>query len=135
MIAGQNIIYLPGTTVEPGGYMHGKIFDGTYCGLITAPIATATSTEEEIPVMLTVNNFRLYPNPTTGKFTIEQTGGALIDIVRVEIYGMLGSKVMSGQISSEKKHEFSIAELPAGVYFVKIFAGVEARTIKLIKTN
>jgi len=135
MIAGQNIIYLPGTTVEPGGYMHGKIFDGTYCGLITAPIATATSTEEEIPVMLTVNNFRLYPNPTTGKFTIEQTGGALIDIVRVEIYGMLGGKVMSGQISSEKKHEFSIAEFPAGVYFVKIFAGVEARTIKLIKTN
>jgi hypothetical protein len=41
MIAGLNILYQPGTRVEYGGYMHGRIApDGPWCGVQPAtPVA------------------------------------------------------------------------------------------------
>ena len=81
------------------------------------------------------SSFILYPNPTTGQFTIEQTSGDVQNNVRVEIYGMQGSKVMTGQMNAEKKHDFSISGFPVGLYFVKVIAGEDVGTIKLIKTN
>jgi len=135
MIAGQNIIYYPGTTVQPGGYMHGKIFDGSYCGQKSPSIVTTTPDENSVPVILAQSSFKLYPNPTTGKFTIEQTSGSVYERVKVEIYGMRGEKVLTGELLGEMKHDFSISDFPAGLYFVKVMAGEDAQTIKLIKTH
>ena len=134
MIAGVNILYLPGTKVEPAGYMLGKIYDGAYCGKQSASIVTVFSQENEPAAVALKSTFKLYPNPTTGKFTIEQSG-VIYEKVKVEIYSILGGKVMTGYLTGETKHEFSIADFPAGVYFVKVFAGSEAETIKLIKSN
>ena len=134
-IAGQNIIYLPGTTVEPGGYMHGKIFDGAYCGYKSPSLVNSAEGTVEQPVILQNSSFKLYPNPTTGNFTLEQTSGSLHESVKVEIYGIQGGRVMSGELTREKKHEFSISDFPAGLYFVKVVAGNEAETIKLVKIN
>jgi hypothetical protein len=136
MIAGQNIIYLPGTLVEPGGYMLGKIApNGPYCGQQPTSMVTVITGEDELPVMTQQSAFNLYPNPTTGKFTLEQTGGMVGGIVKVAIYGMHGEKVLSRDLAGERKYELSIAELTAGLYFVKIVSGEYNRTIKLIKTN
>ena len=135
MIAGQNIIYYPGTTVLEGGYMLGKIFDGLYCGQKAPSVVTTTPDENAVPVVLSQSSFTLYPNPTAGKFTIEQTSGSLHERVRVEIYGMRGEKVLTGELPGEMKHDFSISGLPDGLYFVKVIAGEDTRTIKLIKTR
>ncbi|MCX6307183.1 MAG: T9SS type A sorting domain-containing protein [Bacteroidetes bacterium] len=134
MIAGQNIIYNPGTTVYAGGYMRGYISETDRCGAKSASIVNAGSGEDE-QVFVQKTAFRLYPNPTTGTFTVEQTRGVLHEVVKVEIYSMLGGKVMTGQLNGETKREFSISEFPVGVYFVKVLAGSEAETIKLIKVN
>ncbi|MEI7727628.1 MAG: hypothetical protein WCK09_21145, partial [Bacteroidota bacterium] len=46
MIAGQNILYLPGTTVVSGGYMLGKIApNGPYCGQQAPSIVTVVTGE------------------------------------------------------------------------------------------
>jgi hypothetical protein len=136
MIAGQNIIYLPGTLVEPGGYMIGKIApNGPYCGQQPTSLVTVLTGEDELPVITQTASFSLWPNPTTGKFTLEQTGDTGSKTVKVVIYGMHGEKVITRDLSGEKKYELSIAELPVGLYFVKVVSGEYTRTIKLIKTN
>jgi hypothetical protein len=134
MIAGQNIIYLPGTTVLPGGYMHGYI-STTYCGTKSPAIVATATGENELPAISQKTAFKIYPNPTTGNFTLEQTTGAQFQVVNVEIYSMRGGKVMTRQLTGERKHDFSISEFPAGLYFVKVVAGGDAETLKLIKTN
>ena len=115
--------------------MHGKIFDGAYCGYKSPSLVNSVEGTVEQPVILQNSSFKLYPNPTTGNFTLEQTSGSLHESVKVEIYGIQGGRVMSGELTREKKHEFSISDFPAGLYFVKVVAGNEAETIKLVKIN
>ena len=135
MIAGQNIVYKPGTTVELNGYMHGYISLTDHCGAKSATIVTAVAGEDPLPMISQKSSFRIYPNPTAGNFTLEHTGGSQNGTIKVAIYGTHGEKVMTRELTSEKKYEFSIFEFPAGLYFVKVVAGEEAETLKLIKTN
>ena len=134
MIAGQNIIYLPGTSVQAGGYMHGYISD-TYCGQKAPAIVTTPAGNEELPVISQNIYFSLYPNPTTGSFTLEQKGEKLYGKVNVDVFGMRGDKVLTSEMTGEKKHEFTLSQLPAGLYFVKVVAGEYTETIKLVVTR
>ena len=137
MIAGVAIRYKPGTKVVSGGYMYGHIAPGgPWClPVATLPIGAIATGEDELPMASQKSSFRLYPNPTSGKFTLEQTGGPLNGIVKVAIIGMHGEKVLTRELSGEKKYEFSIGEFPVGLYFVKVIAGEDAETLKLVKTN
>jgi hypothetical protein len=133
MIAGQNIVYQPGTKVLPGGYMRGYI-SNQYCNEGVHLPSTITG-GESVPAITEKASFRIYPNPAGGKFTLEQKGAALNQDVRVEIYTMQGEKVMARELIQEKKTEFSIEEFTPGLYFVKVIAGEFVETIKLIKTH
>jgi hypothetical protein len=55
--------------------------------------------------------------------------------IRVEVYNMSGSRVMTEQMIGQKQHEFNFSDLPFGMYFVKIVADNYVETIKLIKTR
>lgn len=136
-IAGVNIIYYPGTTVQAGGYMHGYIAaGGPWCGAKSSTIPDAiTQPEVTTPVTVEQAFFSLYPNPTNGNFTLVQKGEKQYGTVKVEVYTMNGEKVMTEQMIGEKKHEFSFSEVPAGLYFVRIIADGYVETIKLIKTR
>ncbi len=135
MIAGHNILYKPGTTVEPGGKMHGYItLNNQYCAQKAPTIPTVTGTEEPGTVIQRTV-FSLYPNPTSGNFTVEQKGENLFGTVQVEVFGMTGEKMMTGVITGETKHEFSLPELQHGLYFVKVSAGGNVETFKLVKTR
>ena len=135
MIAGRNIIYYPETRVETGGYMLGKIYSGSYCGTLSPSMVTMVNGDNEMSAISPKVAYRLYPNPTTGNFIIEQTNGVVKVGVKVEIYNMTGDKVTTVPLSGEKKQEYSISDFPAGVYFVKVFGGIVVETFKLIKTN
>ncbi len=128
-IAGQKITYLPGTKVNPGGYMHGYI-SNEFCPVIPPAITNAQQTASPVVEML---KFRLYPNPTSGRFTVQQVGDQLADEVMVEVYTMLGERILTDRMNGVKKHEFVLPELPAGIYVVKIQAGDTIETVKLIR--
>ena len=133
-IAGQNIRYLPNTKVLAGGYLHGFISD-QYCGQQPPSIpSTAAGTGEQITVRQSTV-FTIYPNPTSGTFTVEQKSGMDYSRVTVEIYGMRGDRLQSVAMIREKHHEFNVSDLPAGLYFVKIVAEDHNETIKLVKTK
>ncbi len=134
MIAGHNILYLPGTTVEPSGYMHGYITTtNTYCGAKSASIVAVQPKEEVKPFISSQSAFKLYPNPTSGEFTLEIAGGTGKDKVDVEIYGLRGDKVLTTSLEGQSKYKLSLAGKPVGVYFMRVISGGITETLKIVK--
>jgi hypothetical protein len=117
--------------------MHGYIHTtGPWCGAKEAVLPETSAQEDTQPaVAFEQARFSLFPNPTTGNFTLVQKGDRQFGTVKVEIYTMNGERVMTEQMIGEKKHEFRFSEVPTGLYFVKIVADDYVETIKLIKTR
>jgi hypothetical protein len=89
----------------------------------------------ETPAIGSPNNsfFKIYPNPTPGKFTLELNGDFTSSQVHVEIFGVLGDRILSKDMQIERKQEFSLAEKPTGVYIIHVTSGLNSETEKIIK--
>ena len=110
-IAGQSINYYPGTTVYAGGYMHGYI-SSTFCNPYNHPgAAPVVAGSGDEPDLSRPGNsfFRIYPNPTDGNFTLELKGGAETSQVHVDIFGILGDRILSKDMLIDRKQEFSLS--------------------------
>ncbi len=133
-IAGVNILLLPGTTVQSGGYLLGRISTGTYCnGGMAAPMVASGIEDNVGSIAVEQIHFIVYPNPTNGNFTLFQKGDKLYGNVKVEVYTMRGDKVMNETMIGEKQHDFGFSQMPAGLYFVKVVADGYVETMKLVK--
>ena len=132
MIAGQNILFYPGASVAPGGYLHGYIAPGgPYC---TSPaIATSAMGTTDKTMLAGQPFFSIYPNPTCGAFTLVLSGYDPAEKISVEIYNMKGEKIISTGISNEMKHEFSLSGRPAGIYLIRILSKNTPGTARIIK--
>ena len=134
MIAGHSISYLPGTHALHGAYMHGYITtNNQYCGGMAPAMVTVVTGDEPVPDVSASHAFRVYPNPTTGNFTVEPVGDPTPGQVRVDVLNINGVKVLSEEITWEGKHLFSISTRPPGIYFIHILSGDRTETVKLIK--
>jgi hypothetical protein len=112
--------------------MYGHISDN-YC-LKKVPSMVSTDTGEDEGTRDALNPlFGLYPNPTSGNFTIVQLQDKIYESVTVEVYNMSGAKVMTGLMQGENKHAFKLSGMNSGLYFVKISGGGAVQTIKLVK--
>ncbi len=90
---------------------------------ITFPRTCTISDVEEVTEQKT--NV-LYPNPTTGSFTIE-----LVEESNISIYNMLGQQIMQlGKVSGLQ--HFDIGNAPKGLYFIQIQNGNQTEVKKLI---
>jgi hypothetical protein len=138
LIAGQNILVQPNSAVQNGAYAHFYI-STNFCPVVPPmPAAQATGTdgsEVNSHPSLEVGKFTLFPNPTSGNFTLVQKGEHMCNNVSVEVYGMRGDRLLSSRMIGEKQHEFITSDLPTGLYFVKIVAEGYSETIKLVKTR
>jgi len=135
LVAGQKISILPNTTVvQPGAYLWAHI-STNYCAPADAPALIAGNGAPQQSAMFNHASFSLFPNPTNGNFTLVQKGETTFGNVKIEVFNMSGSRVMTGQMVGEKRHEFASSALPAGIYFVKVVADDYVETIKLIKTR
>lgn len=132
MIAGVAIIYKPGTKVMNQGYMLGRI-SAHYCGgNVQSFIAVATDVPE-VPTISGQSFFKVYPNPTTGVFTLEFTQDQPLENVKVEVYGMQGEKVLNTLVQGERKHTFSLEGKPTGIYFIRVSSRDKLGSQKIIK--
>ncbi|MEI7727274.1 MAG: T9SS type A sorting domain-containing protein, partial [Bacteroidota bacterium] len=133
-IAGQRITYYPGTKVFAGGYLHGYI-SSTFCNPYIHPgdAPVVADNGEQLDPFRPDNSFvRIYPNPTTGNFTLELKGEATSSQVHIEIFGILGDKILSKDMLIEQKQEFSLTDKPVGVYVVHVRSGLDSETQKII---
>jgi PKD repeat protein len=132
LVAGQNILFNPGTTVFPGGYLHGYIApEGPYC---TVPaMASAITGSQELTKVPEQSFFTLYPNPTSGTFILALNGYIPSEKTRITIYNMKGEKIISAVMADEMKHEFSLSGKPSGIYLVRVVGEKYAGTARVIK--
>jgi len=68
----------------------------------------------------------LYPNPTTGAFTIE-----LVEKSNICIYNMLGQQIMQLNEASGIQH-LDLGNAPKGMYFIQIQSGSQTEVKKII---
>ncbi len=79
---------------------------------ITTLSVTVTGINE-----LASSDLKIYPNPTTGIFIIENKGG---DIQKIKIYNLLGEQILVDKISKDSKQIIDLSNQTKGVYFVEI---------------
>jgi hypothetical protein len=134
LIAGQKISFMPGTKVFPGGYLHAYIAPaGPWCGTKSTAFVEIAEETTEITAGSGKSFFSLFPNPTTGAFTLELKGLEETAELRVEMYGIYGERLTSTELKGRKKYELSLEDKPAGIYFVRVVSGKYAGTGKIIK--
>jgi hypothetical protein len=75
------------------------------------------------------NEIGIYPNPTTGVFTVEAE-----NISRVEVYNLIGQKVSSEEMFTSKTN-IDMTGFDTGIYMVRIIAnGTEiTRKVSVIR--
>jgi hypothetical protein len=140
LISGHTIRIIPGAVVAAGGYLHGYISsDCFYCNAVphTLPQALKDETEagiSETGIAATDNAglFRVYPNPTTGTFTLELTSRENLSGT-VEIYGIRGEKLLTQVLKGERMHEFSLHDKPNGMYIIRVVTEGVSGTSRVIK--
>lgn len=134
MIAGQNILYNPGTIVAPGGYVNGYISPaGPWCS--TPPIIAVPSGAGSISPATEQPFYRIYPNPTAGKFMVELTSPAIHGKWKVEIFDMNGEKLLSQELTGERNRQFSLSGRPAGIFLVRVLAGELHASSRIIRQD
>jgi len=80
-------------------------------------------------LIVSEGNINVYPNPGTGKFTINSSDA----INSVEVYNLLGKQVYSEQLSNQlSTAEIDISDFAKGIYFVKISDGKNTSTRKIL---
>jgi hypothetical protein len=133
LVAGQNILMYPGTSVNSGGYMLARIANAyNYCTLGAAKELAEFSTSQSTEVYNVNTIFNLYPNPSNGVFTVEQKSTGNVGDMRVDIFTLRGEQVYRSVLPDQKKHEFRLDHLVNGMYILKIQKGDHFQTFKLV---
>jgi hypothetical protein len=138
LIAGYRISILPTTIVDPGGYMHGYITTtNDYCGSLAKGIVSVVTGEEEFNAVPVPDSqiFTIFPNPTTGTFTIQNRSAITTGKVEIEIYNMRGDRIYATSYTDERSHLFTLTGLPPGLHLVKVISGDKVESFKLIVTR
>jgi hypothetical protein len=138
LVAGQNVKLQEGTRAHSGSYFHVWIDPtGNYCNQ-PAPLLASETYQESTELVLNEafeqhSNIKIYPNPTTGQFTLEfinaETNGSRL----VEIYSMMGELIISREISGEQSWRFNLAGKAKGIYIVRVVQGSEMEIWKVVK--
>jgi hypothetical protein len=132
-IAGSKITFLPGTAVASGGTMHANIApSGPWC-----PMSPVVKEGEELQVSgvtMLNDSFRIYPNPTSGSFTIENNNTGSNDAVKMEVVSLMGKTVMQNQLINSKQ-QYNLTGSQPGLYFIRLTSGNQTETVKLILTK
>ena len=137
LIAGQNIVFLPGTIVVSGGYLWGKITTtDQYCGVLGPVLKDVVSGAGDAQQPLPWSSgLRVYPNPASSLVTVELRGVAAGAESRMELFGIQGNRIGSNSITGPGSCSFSVADLPSGVYMLRIVSGSEVQTRMVVKQN
>ena len=135
LIAGTNIVFLPGSRVFSGGRLKAWITtNAEYCGndIIAGPVVLKGN--ETQGSVVSVGNIRVYPNPTSGRLTIGLPSGAK-GMAVVTVYNFLGETIQSASYPAAEIPEFDLSGVAEGIYFVNVSAPELSRTVKVTKTR
>jgi hypothetical protein len=138
-VAGSKVIFNPGFSAHNGSYVQAFITTtGDYCSSQQAMMASQDNTMEieewEDNLYETAGDgldVNIYPNPTTGSFTIDFMGK--MTNAGVAIYNFQGNLVRTIGCSDKTQLVLKINDLPAGIYIAIIKTNTEIIKKKVIK--
>ena len=138
LIAGYKIELLPGTRVFSGGRLHAYITPyGFFCDTITTMLASDFVEEvakEQFPTVLKEGLFfNIFPNPTTGLFTLELKEFDEFSAITVEISSMLGERIIRQELPAAVQYQIDISRHQPGIYMVRVIQGKEAGVLKVVR--
>ncbi len=132
MTAAQAIQFMDGTTIEPGGYLWGSI--APPCSNCLPPVISSPNKHSIVlPATREERSFKIYPNPTSGDFMLELLKDPQDAGVSIEIFGTFGEKILFCELNGTSPKLISLADLAAGVYFIRLISGRGIETAKIIK--
>lgn len=114
---------------DNGGISGDLITDstGSYIGTMLTILPRNTGVKN-IP---SPNNFKIYPNPANNLVTIQPTSEK-ITLQEVQLYDALGRKVLERKNNSNSNTmSVSVAQLPSGMYYLKLTSGHDSQMQKL----
>lgn len=76
------------------------------------------------------NGIQVFPNPTNGIFTVQQS--LVSDIINVNIYDYTGRMIQSVRKENTDRANIDLKG-PEGIYFVKVKSGEDEKTFKIIR--
>ncbi len=140
-IAGEKVSFEPGFSAHSGSYVQAYITtSGEYCNQQQSMMANNINILETGAKAITTkdlfdNNEQLhiniYPNPTTGNFTIDFMGAETT--AEIMVLNFLGNKVLQTQCTNQIKADFDISNLPHGMYVVVIKTQLQVITKRIVK--
>ncbi len=136
-IAGQNVFLKPGFHSHAGSYTHAYItLTGDYCSSLPPLIAAPDSIDVATPFNpdLFTNEettISIYPNPSTGIFTIDFMGTKTTAEIR--LLNFHGKQLTEKRCKNQLRQEIDIGHLPGGMYVIIIKTQSELITKKIIK--
>ncbi len=133
MIAGENINYLPGTTIAQGGSLLGYITtNGQFCDMPVSPAMGIPETANP-GFMAYSGRIIIYPNPTKGDFLIEYENSSETGGLSIEIFDIFGNLMMKEKTNMTGKQSLSLAEFNPGLYVIRVNTGSRIETARIIK--
>jgi hypothetical protein len=141
MIAGVKISYLDGTTVQPGGYMHGYVTaTNEYCGSLPPAMVAVVNGDEPLanagvaglPELRESAGFIAFPNPTRGVFAIARRDHMLLQPVRITVTDLRGKVIADLWHDAGDRHAIDLTGRPAGLYVIRLTGDSGTENIKLV---
>ncbi len=136
IIAGKTILLNTGTHAEHGSKFHAYIAD-TFCGekeIILAHNGKNPGIGKPEPHSASTGmGFRIFPNPTTGKFTLELQNFDESFPLQAEIYSVMGDLVMNVELPATKSITFSLLHKSPGMYMIRVRNNLEVGVAKIIR--
>jgi hypothetical protein len=137
LVAGEVVNLLPGTLVEEGGYLLIRITtSGDYCSLpktfvasFVDPLPTANT---DVAPSQNLSFFMIYPNPSTGRFTLDLAGSFTPDDVVVEVFNLMGVRIFKNEFPGAMSYNIDLENVTPGIYMIKVMSGNELGAKMLI---
>jgi hypothetical protein len=102
-----------------------------YCHNISASYVKTPKPEVNIEsIKQDVSSIKIYPNPTMG---ILQIVSESVNIHKIDIFNVLGKKVLTQKAKNGRQKTINISHLPTGMYFVRITTETGTVTQKVVK--
>jgi hypothetical protein len=144
LITGENILFLPGTVVEPGGSLLARVtHDGTYCQGNTPPrirfgglqIPVGSELPAIAPEVLDGGwgfSVRIFPNPTSGRVHLVFPSGGGDRPVTITIFRASGEKVKDLLTKDNPFQTIDLEPYPYGIYLIRIQSEGSGGTWKVL---
>ncbi len=134
LIAGENIVMLPGTHIHAGAYVNARIApNGPFCETEENDLFADDRDKQDTDTAGFITNdqsytaitgiqdfYKLYPNPTEGMLTLE-----LFDVdeacnIQIQVFNLTGQLLIDSTLPALNSHNISISDYDPGMYIVRV---------------